>query len=198
MLKYKPDRRGTAELNGYTAKRLNEMALSLSSLARSFDGEAGSGRGLGREEGLTALRTAADLVCGSCSRCNIYKDSTKEDSYFLSYLLGAFSQKGRVDREDMPQLFLETCGQSAEYIEQINRSLGRATMNLAWKNRFLESRETVIAPVFVDVPGDSNMVPLRRAAEDAWAVPVEGESGEALPETKHGTRRPEDTGAVSR
>ncbi len=145
MLKYKPDRRGTAELNGYTAKRLNEMALSLSSLARSFDGEAGSGRGLGREEGLTALRTAADLVCGSCSRCNIYKDSTKEDSYFLSYLLGAFSQKGRVDREDMPQLFLETCGQSAEYIEQINRSLGRATMNLAWKNRFLESRETVIA-----------------------------------------------------
>ena len=38
----------------------------------------------------------------------------------------------------------------------------------------------------------------RRAAEDAWAVPVEGESGEALPETKHGTRRPEDAGAVSR
>ena len=35
MLRHKPDRRGTAELNGYTARRLNEMALSLSSLARS-------------------------------------------------------------------------------------------------------------------------------------------------------------------
>lgn len=145
MLRHKPDRRKTAELNGYTARRLNEMALSLSSLARSCADGAGRGRGLSREDGLTAVKTAADLVCGSCSRCTIYRDSTEENSYFLYYLLRAFEQKGRVEREDMPQKFLEACGQSQEYIYQLNKSLGRATMNLAWKNRFLESRDTVIA-----------------------------------------------------
>ena len=35
MLRYKTDRRGVAEVNGYTAKRLNDMAVSLSTLARS-------------------------------------------------------------------------------------------------------------------------------------------------------------------
>ncbi len=143
-MRYKPDRRGTAELNGYTARRLNEMAVSLSSLARSCTDGSGGERALSREDGLTAVKNAADLVCGSCSRCPIYRDSEREDGYFLYYLLRAFEQKGRVDAEDMPRYFAETCGQSREYIEQINRSLGRATMNLSWKNRFLESRDTVI------------------------------------------------------
>ena len=145
MLRHKPDRRGTAELNGYTARRLNEMALSLSSLARSCADGAGQGQGLSKEDGLAAVKAAADLVCGSCEKCGIYRESTEENSYFLYYLLRAFEQKGKLERGDMPQMFLETCGQSEEYIYQLNRSLGRATMNLAWKNRFLESRDTVIS-----------------------------------------------------
>ena len=33
-----------------------------------------------------------------------------------------------------------------------------------------DGRQTVVAPVFVEVPGDSNMVPLRRAVEDAEMI----------------------------
>ena len=52
---------------------------------------------------------SAAMVCGECSRCNLYSDSQKEDSYYLYYLLRAFEQKGHVEYEDMPRLFLETC-----------------------------------------------------------------------------------------
>ena len=47
---------------------------------------------------------------------------------------------------------------------------------------FLEAdgRETVISPVFVDVPGDSNMIPLRRAAEDAELIISFGGDGTFL------------------
>ena len=90
------------------------------------------------------MQTAASMVCGSCSRCNLYRDSQKEDSYYLYYLLRAFEQKGHVDFEDMPRFFLETCRKREDYVGQLNRSLGRATMNLEWKNRFLESRDTVM------------------------------------------------------
>ena len=86
MLRYRQERRGVPELNGYTAMRLNEMARSLSVLARSFADRADGG-GLTREDGVTAVRSAADLVCGSCSRCGIYRDSVREDGYFLYYLL---------------------------------------------------------------------------------------------------------------
>ena len=128
----------------YTARKLRDMANSLESLAKAFDREKGEG-GLSREDGLAALQMAGAMVCGDCSKCNLYSDSEKEDSYYLYYLLRAFEQKGNVDFEDMPRLFRESCKRQEDYVGHLNRNLGRATMNLTWKNRFLESRDAVIS-----------------------------------------------------
>jgi len=133
-----------ADVNVYTAKRLNEMAQSLGMLAKSCEEESAAEKGLTRGDALAAMQMAAAMVCSGCSRCNLYSDSEKEDSYYLYYLLRAFEQKGQVDFADMPRFFLETCGRREEYVAQLNRNLGRATMNLEWKNRFLESRDTVM------------------------------------------------------
>lgn len=91
------------------------------------------------------LQMASAMVCGDCAKCNLYSDSQREDSYYLYYLLRAFEQNGSVGQEDMPRLFQETCRKQADYVGQLNRNLGRATMNLSWKNRFLESRDVVIS-----------------------------------------------------
>lgn len=136
-------RRDMADVNVYTARRLSEMAQSLCLLAKTCEEEGGSA-GLTREDALASMQTAAAMVCGGCSRCNLYRDSEKEDSYYLYYLLRAFEQNGEVTAGDMPRFFLETCGRQQEYMAQLNRNLGRATMNLEWKNRFLESRDTVM------------------------------------------------------
>ena len=42
-------------------------------------------------------------------------------------------------------MFQSGCRKKEDYLAQLNRSLGRATMNLSWKNRFLESRDAVIS-----------------------------------------------------
>ena len=125
--------RDMADVNVYTAKRLREMACSLSGLARAFTDEVGAKRQLSFEDGLAAMQTAGAMVCGDCSKCNLYETGQKEDSYYLYYLLRAFEQKGKVDEEDMPRLFNETCRRREEYLSQLNRNLGRATMNLTWK-----------------------------------------------------------------
>lgn len=132
-----------ADVNVYTAARLGDMASSLKRLAQSFTEEI-DGRHLTREDGAAAMQTAAAMVCGSCSRCNLYQDSAREDSYYLYYLLRAFEVHGAVRMEDMPLLFRQTCFHKERYLNQLNSSLGRATMNLSWKNRFLESRDAVI------------------------------------------------------
>lgn len=133
-----------ADVNIYTAGKLSGMARSLGLLARScLDGMEGE-KGLTREDALAAMQMSAAMVCGSCSRCNLYSSSEKSDSYYLYYLLRAFEQNGEVGEEDMPRLFLETCRRKEDYLAQLNRNLGRATMNLEWKNRFLESRDTVM------------------------------------------------------
>ncbi len=137
-------RRDMADVNVYTASRLGEMARSLGILARSCQDEMDGNPGLTREDALAAMQMSAAMVCQDCSRCNLYSDSKKEDSYYLYYLLRAFEQKGKVEFEDMPRFFLESCRRREDYVSQLNRNLGRATMNLEWKNRFLESRDTVM------------------------------------------------------
>jgi stage II sporulation protein E len=133
-----------ADVNVYTARRLTDLAQSLGLLAKTCQEDAGTEQGMTREDALSAMQQAAAMVCGSCSRCNLYRDSTKQDSYYLYYLLRTFEQKGYVDSSDMPRYFLESCGSADEYLRQLNRNLGRACMNLEWKNRFYESRDTVM------------------------------------------------------
>lgn len=144
MLKRKSLHKDMADVNVYTARRLKSMAMSLGGLAQAFADEIGENGHLSREDGLAAMQTAAAAVCGECTRCNLYCGNNRDDSYYLYYLLRAFEQKGKIDLEDMPRLFHEACRRKQDYLLQLNRSLGRATMNLSWKNRFLESRDTVI------------------------------------------------------
>ena len=137
--------KGRTDVNYYTARRLGDMAESLNQLARAFDDGIEKNGQLTKDDGLAAMQASAALVCDNCSRCNLYADSEKEDSYYLYYLLRAFEQKGHIDFEDMPQMFQSGCRKKEDYLAQLNRSLGRATMNLSWKNRFLESRDVVIS-----------------------------------------------------
>lgn len=60
------------------------------------------------------------------------------------------------------------------------RDRGLVLTNRARELLERDGRETVIAPVFVDVPGDSNMVPLHRAAEDAELIISFGGDGTFL------------------
>lgn len=144
MFEKRKKRRDMADVNLYTARRLNDMAESLSLLAQSCLDTADAGGGLTKEDALAAMQTAAAMVCCGCSQCNLYRDAQKEGSYYLYYLLRAFEQKGHVEFDDMPRFFMEVCRRREDYVGQLNRSLGRATMNLEWKNRFLESRDTVM------------------------------------------------------
>lgn len=143
MFRRKAVRHDMTDVNVYTAKRLNDMANSLEELARACTDDLSNQQGLTKEDGIGALQTAAAMVCAGCGKCMEYSEKEQEQ-YYLQYLVRAFEQKGNVDYGDMPRFFLESCKRKDEYIAQLNRGLGRATMNLAWKNRFLESRDAVI------------------------------------------------------
>ena len=95
--------KGRTDVNYYTARRLGDMAESLNQLARAFDDGIEKNGQLTKDDGLAAMQASAALVCENCSRCNLYADSEKEDSYYLYYLLRAFEQKGHIDFEDMPR-----------------------------------------------------------------------------------------------
>ncbi len=134
----------TADIHVYTARKLSDMAGSLERLARTFELDGPCGKGLSREDAAAAMQMAAAMVCGDCERCGVREEGRKKDGYYLYYLLRAFEQKGAVDGGDMPGMFLDSCRRREQFIGYLNRNLGRASMNLTWKNRFLESRDAVI------------------------------------------------------
>lgn len=144
MFKRKAQHYHMADVNVYTAKRLNDMANSLGELARACTDDLALEQGLTKEDGIAALQTAAAMVCAGCDKCIAYPGKEQDNQYYLQYLIHTFQQKGNVDYGDMPRFFLESCKRKEEYLVHLNRGLGRATMNLAWKNRFLESRDAVI------------------------------------------------------
>ena len=138
--------KGTSDVNGYAAKRLRDMARSMEVLAKTF-GKTKDEPGLTKDDGIAAVEAASAMVCGSCTGCGIRSQCQaegEEENYYLHYLLRTFEKKGCVDYEDMPRRFLEVCRRKTDYLGHLNRNLGRATMNLTWKNRFLESRDAVM------------------------------------------------------
>ncbi len=145
QLRKRQGHRDMADIHVYTAKKLSDMAGSLEELAKTFREEVPAAGSLSREDGLAAMQTAAAMVCDGCRKCSLNMEDPEGDNYYLYYLLRAFEQKGALDSEDMPRLFQETCRRQEEYVGYLNRNLGRATMNLNWKNRFLESRDAVIS-----------------------------------------------------
>lgn len=146
MLRKRAVHKDVTDVNVYAAKRLRDMAQSLGGLAKTF-GKIKEEPGLSREDGIAALEAASAMVCGECETCGIQRECKRdeeEENYYLYYLLRTFEKKGCVEFEDMPRRFLEVCRRKSEYLGQLNRNLGRATMNLTWKNRFLESRDAVM------------------------------------------------------
>lgn len=163
-----------ADINAYAAKRLRSMAQSMGVLARTF-GKTQDVPGLTREDGLAAVEAASALVCGNCRGCGIQNQcqaAEDDENYYLYYLLRTFEKKGNVDYEDMPRRFLEVCRRKTDYLGHLNRNLGRATMNLAWKNRFMESRDAVMVQ-FEEMAGilEEFSAQIERAADvtEQWA-----------------------------
>lgn len=131
----------------YAAERqLKERARAFHRLSAAFR-ESGSSsyERVTREIAATALAETTSKVCEACGGCHLGRMQLQKDAYYLQYLMNSFVKNGRVDSEDMPRIFSETCCESGLYIEELNEELGRGQLQIDWKTRFLEGREAVSA-----------------------------------------------------
>ncbi|MDD6211772.1 MAG: SpoIIE family protein phosphatase [Clostridiales bacterium] len=96
---------------------------------------------MNREAAVSALIHTNERICDSCGRCRSSKMAIQKDAYYLQYLTDTFQKNGEVRREDMPQLFSETCCASGAYMVALNREMEKSQGQKEWKMRFLESRQ---------------------------------------------------------
>lgn len=132
------------DAGGYAARKLKALSWSFDGLAQAFSDDIQGGDTLTKKDTLAAMQMTATLVCGDCRNCTVFEDCKKEGTEHTEQMLQAFQTRGSVYEGDMPESFLQVCRHREEYVGQLNRSLNRASMNLLWKNRFLEGRDAMI------------------------------------------------------
>lgn len=128
-------------------EHLTEMRLR--STADAFHGLSSAFRESGsrsfdranREIAATALAETEKEICQPCGGCHLGKMQLQKDTYYLRYLMTAFGKNGRINTDDMPRIFNETCCEMPKYLDELNEELERSQVQIDWKKRFLESRE---------------------------------------------------------
>ena len=128
-------------------EHLTEMRLR--STADAFHGLSSAFRESGsrsfdranREIAATALAETEKEICQPCGGCHLGKMQLQKDTYYLRYLMTAFGKNGRINTDDMPRIFSETCCEMLKYLDELNEELECSQVQIDWKKRFLESRE---------------------------------------------------------
>lgn len=143
MFRKKMIRNCMQDAGGYAARKLKALAWSFDGLSQAFDDDICRENTLSRKDAIAAMQMTATLVCGECKNCSVYEESLEREEH-PTHLLEVFEEKGNVEEGDLPQSFGRVCRRREEYVGQLNRNLNRASMNLLWKNRFLESREAMV------------------------------------------------------
>ncbi len=87
VFRRKAEHHDMADVNVYTAKRLNDMAGSLGELARACTDELSAGQGLTKEDGIAAMRRQPQPWYAQAAKCNIYSSQEQENNYYLYYLI---------------------------------------------------------------------------------------------------------------
>ena len=136
MLKRMNLHRDMADVNVYTAMTFKEHGTVTGWSGAGVCDEIGGQGHLTKEDGLAAM---ADGGVGGMRRLyTVQPVLWQPPGRQLLSLLSASDV--RAERENRPGGHAapvhEICSQREAYLRELNRSLGRATMNLGWKNRF--------------------------------------------------------------
>lgn len=159
--------------------RMKHMAETMHGLADAFrDSGTSSYERMNREMAATALADTFSQVCQPCGGCHMGKLPWQKDSFYLQYLMNSFSRNGRIESQDMPRIFSETCCDVSRYIEGLNEGLEKNRLSVDWKSRYLESRDVVVSQ-FREMEkmlrGWSAAGELRRDVTEQWEKRIRSE-----------------------
>lgn len=131
-------------LENVTKRRLKEFSDSFHRLSRTFLTLSDTKEALSRKDIDGILDTLTDRLCTGCTKCGRCVIRERKENYQASaQIFQAAKNRGNILAEDFPSGFSDKCIQFDMFLEETNRELAVASINLSWQNRMAESREAV-------------------------------------------------------
>lgn len=121
--------------------RLGDMASSFRKLSHMLGSEIPEKENLSDGEVAHAFSEVTENMCASCGRREHCWEKEYYDTSHSAYnLLRVFSERGQVDKKQVPSSFRRRCIHIDGFLKETNRVMQMASMNLRWQNRLNENR----------------------------------------------------------
>jgi stage II sporulation protein E len=141
------------KVQGIISEKLNNFSDSFQSIAKTFENISEKRVGLSTQEVNKLLDDVAQKVCTDCSMCQMCWQKEFYDTYRTVFsIFSAVENKNEITKEDIPEVFINKCIKSKEFITTTNRLFELYKMNLTWENKVAENRE-LISQQFYSVSG---------------------------------------------
>ncbi len=86
----------------------------------------------------------SEKLCKNCNKCNLCWEQNFKDTYQSTCSMFDIAEKnGFIQKEDIPQSFLDACICADQFLQETNRGFEIAKLNHIWSNRVAESREVI-------------------------------------------------------
>lgn len=124
--------------------RLKSFARGFSALSKTFSGISERKTALDQKDVSRLIDDVAAKVCDGCG----LKTYCWEEEFYNTYqtifgVLSACEKRGKVQRNDIPEKFGNSCVRMDYFIEMTNRTFELYKNDLVWENKLRESRELV-------------------------------------------------------
>ncbi len=103
----------------------------------------------------------SDKLCKNCKNCNNCWDTKFNQTYQAACaLFEAAEKKGSIEKEDIPDYFMQDCICVDDFIRETNRGFEIVKLNKIWNSRMSESREVIaeqlkdVSSVIQDISGE--------------------------------------------
>lgn len=127
-----------------TKHKLSEFSEAFQSLSKTFYQMSEVKNDLNQSDIDHIFDSLSERLCSHCRKCKQCWNRDVYDKYRTSSLvLNAAKQRGMVLATDLPEGFQDTCLNFEAFLDETNRELEIASLNLDWNNRMAESREAI-------------------------------------------------------
>lgn len=121
--------------------RLGDMAASFRKLSHMMGQETWERAELTEDEKAQAFSEITEKMCADCGRREHCWEKEYYDTCHSAYkLLNVYSEQGQIVKTQVPTGFRHRCIHIDHFVNEANRVMQNASMNMVWKNRFHENR----------------------------------------------------------
>ncbi len=134
----------TEKLQVLTSNKLNKYANSFEKLSKTFYNLSEKKTNLDQQDISNLIDEVASKMCNNCQM----KIFCWEKNFYSTYqnifsILNMYEKTGQIEKNSISPDFINNCININQFIDVLNKTFEIYKLNLAWKNKVIESRELV-------------------------------------------------------